>query len=38
MYYRLTATRRKRLGEETASWNRLVTAMAAALNARGEEA
>jgi PadR family transcriptional regulator PadR len=37
-YYRLTASGRKRLGEETASWNRLVTAMSAALNARGEEA
>ncbi len=37
-YYRLTAAGRKRLGEETASWNRLVAAMTAALNARGEEA
>jgi PadR family transcriptional regulator PadR len=37
-YYRLTASGRKRLGEETASWNRLVAAMSAALKARGEEA
>ena len=37
-YYRLTAAGRKRLGQETASWNRLVEAMAAALNTRGEEA
>ena len=32
-YYRLTADGRKRLREETASWNRLVAAIAAALNA-----
>ena len=35
-YYRLTASGRKRLGEETAGWNRLVAAMAAALKARCE--
>ena len=32
-YYRLTADGRKRLREETASWNRLVAAIAAALDA-----
>ena len=32
-YYRLTAGGRKRLREETASWNRLVAAIAAALDA-----
>lgn len=37
-YYRLTAAGRKRMGEETAGWNRLVAAMAAVLNSRGEEA
>lgn len=31
-YYKLTAVGRKRLREETASWNRLVAAIAAALN------
>jgi PadR family transcriptional regulator len=36
-YYRLTASGRKRLGEETAGWNRLVAAMAAALKAQREE-
>lgn len=33
-YYRLTTAGRKRLRDETASWNRLVTAMAAALTAQ----
>ncbi len=37
-YYTLTADGRKRLGEETQSWNRLVAAMAAALKARPERA
>ncbi|HUE95852.1 MAG TPA: PadR family transcriptional regulator [Longimicrobiaceae bacterium] len=37
-YYRLTNSGRRRLGEETASWNRVVKAMALALNARPEEA
>jgi transcriptional regulator len=32
-YYRLTADGKKRLREETASWNRLVGAIAAALDA-----
>ena len=36
-YYRLTAGGRRRLGEEKASWLRLVAAMAAALDARPEE-
>ena len=36
-YYRLTAAGRKRMGEETAGWNRLVAAMAAVLNSRSEE-
>jgi transcriptional regulator len=31
-YYKLTADGRKRLREETASWNRLVAAIAAALD------
>ena len=35
-YYRLTAAGRKRMGEETAGWNRLVAAMAAVLNSRRE--
>src|SRR5262245_39963415 len=35
-YYRLTAAGRKRMGEETAAWNRLVAAMAAVLNSRSE--
>jgi PadR family transcriptional regulator, regulatory protein PadR len=30
-YYRLTAAGRRRLGEETASWNRLANAIALAL-------
>src|SRR5258708_31241669 len=33
-YYRLTVAGRKRLREETDSWNRLAIAMAAALRAR----
>ncbi|HYL05463.1 MAG TPA: PadR family transcriptional regulator [Thermoanaerobaculia bacterium] len=36
-FYRLTAAGRARLREETAGWQRLVTAMAAALAARPEE-
>jgi len=36
-YYELTAAGRKRLREETESWNRLVSAMAAALRARPQE-
>jgi PadR family transcriptional regulator len=36
-YYRLTAAGRKRLKEETDSWQRLVTAMTAALKARSSE-
>jgi PadR family transcriptional regulator, regulatory protein PadR len=36
-YYRLTATGRKRLGAETASWNRLAQAMAMSLSARPQE-
>jgi PadR family transcriptional regulator PadR len=36
-YYRLTAVGRRRLGEETASWNRLATAMARALAATPQE-
>src|SRR5215510_11187539 len=36
-YYRLTAAGRKRLREETDSWQRLVAAMALALKARAEE-
>ena len=37
-YYRLTATGRARLGEETASWNRLAEAIALALSAKPLEA
>ncbi len=37
-FYALTAAGRKRLGEEADGWNRLATAMAAALAARSEEA
>ena len=37
-YYRLTAAGRKRLGEETASWNQLVDAIARALAAMPLEA
>lgn len=36
-FYRLTAAGRRRLGEEAASWNRLVSVMAAVLNARPQE-
>ena len=36
-FYRLTAAGRKRLGEETESWKRLVEAMATVLSARPEE-
>ncbi len=37
-YYRLTAPGRKRLSEEVEGWNRLVSAMSAALKTRPEEA
>ena len=36
-YYTLTAIGRRRLREETAGWNRLATAMAAALSTAPEE-
>jgi len=36
-YYTLTAAGRRRLREETAGWNRLAAAMAAALNTTSEE-
>ena len=36
-FYELTAGGRERLREETDGWNRLATAMAAALSARSEE-
>ena len=36
-YYRLTATGRRRLGEETASWNRVAGAIARSLATRPEE-
>ena len=36
-FYRLTAAGRRRLGEEEAGWNRLVTAMTAALSATAQE-
>src|SRR5215467_10036554 len=36
-FYRLTAAGRRRLREETDSWQRLVAAMALALKARAEE-
>ena len=36
-YYTLTAAGRRRLREEKAGWNRLATAMAAALNAKPEQ-
>ena len=36
-YYRLTPAGRKRLREETDSWNRLATAMSSALKARPSE-
>jgi transcriptional regulator len=37
-YYRLTAAGRKRLREEAEGWQRLVSAMAAVLSARPQEA
>jgi PadR family transcriptional regulator, regulatory protein PadR len=37
-FYRLTTAGRRRLKEETAGWERLVAAMAAALKARAGEA
>ena len=37
-FYELTAAGRKRLREETESWNRLVNAIGTALKARPEEA
>ena len=36
-YYTVTAIGRRRLREETAGWNRLATAMAAALDAVPDE-
>ena len=36
-YYTLTVAGRRRLREETAGWNRLATAIAAALNTTSEE-
>lgn len=36
-FYRLTAGGRRRLREETESWNRLTSAMSAALKARPQE-
>ena len=36
-YYTLTAAGRRRLRQETAGWNRLVSAIAAALNTTSEE-
>jgi len=36
-YYTVTAAGRRRLRQETAGWNRLVSAIAAALNATSEE-
>jgi PadR family transcriptional regulator, regulatory protein PadR len=36
-YYTLTAAGRRRLRDETAGWNRLATAIAAALNTTPEE-
>jgi PadR family transcriptional regulator, regulatory protein PadR len=36
-YYTLTVTGRRRLREETAGWNRLATAITAALNTKREE-
>jgi transcriptional regulator len=36
-YYELTVAGRKRLREETDNWNRLATAIAAALSAQPEE-
>src|SRR5215204_5090806 len=37
-YYRLSAAGRRRLGQETASWNRLAGAIALALSAKPQEA
>jgi len=37
-YYELTTAGKKRLQEETDGWNRLATAIGAALKARAEEA
>jgi PadR family transcriptional regulator PadR len=37
-YYRLTAAGRRRLGDDTASWNRLAQAIALALAAKPREA
>jgi PadR family transcriptional regulator, regulatory protein PadR len=36
-FYRLTAAGRKRLRQDTESWQRLVTAMTSALDAKAEE-
>ena len=36
-FYRLTAAGRKRLGEETASWSRLIDAVALVLAAKPQE-
>ena len=36
-YYTLTTAGRKRLREDTASWNRLVQAIATAMSATGDE-
>jgi DNA-binding PadR family transcriptional regulator len=36
-FYELTVAGRKRLREETESWNRLVSAMASALSQQPEE-
>jgi PadR family transcriptional regulator PadR len=36
-YYKLTVAGRRRLREDTAGWNRLASAMAAALNTTPEE-
>jgi len=36
-FYKLTAAGRRRLREETAGWNRIVSIMAAALNKRASE-
>ncbi len=36
-YYTLTSAGRRRLREETAGWNRLASAIAAALNATADE-
>lgn len=36
-FYQLTASGRRRLREETESWNRLATAIAAALGAKPQE-